>query len=222
MEPGRRRARSQGAPAQRDGAAGAGPAGGGRRPVPAVPAPHGPALALPAAVPLRAHLLPRQRVRPRQPLHGSGEGVQAVSRLLRRLDAARHQRQGLRDRPVRRRHRLHGRRHRGAVQRARRARHPRRHHRGGEWRPRRDAVRARVLVRSPRPVRQRAARAADPALPAAPAGRGARGRLQPAPGPGADAAGARPGCRSTTRSSTAAACCRWCAARATATPASCT
>ena len=76
-----------------------------------LPAPHGPALALPAARSLRAHVLPRQRVRPGQHVHGAGLGLQALPRLLRLLDAARHHRQGLRHRPVRRRRGLHGRLH---------------------------------------------------------------------------------------------------------------
>jgi hypothetical protein len=50
-------------------------------------------------------------LRPEQQVDGAGDGLQAVLRLLRQLDAAGHHRQGLRHRPVRRRGRLHGRLH---------------------------------------------------------------------------------------------------------------
>ena len=53
----------------------------------------------------------RRPTRPEQRLDGAGDGVQAVLRFLRELDAAGHHGQGLRHRAVRRRHRLHGRLH---------------------------------------------------------------------------------------------------------------
>ena len=101
--------------------------------------------------------------------------VQAVPRLLRELDAAGHHRQGLRHRPVRRRGGLHGRLHPDASS-------PR-WRRTASWttrivvaqrRPRRDALRPRVLLRPPRPVRRHAARAADHPLPGQSAGGQAR------------------------------------------------
>ncbi len=74
-----------------------------------LPAPHGPARALPAAAPVRAHVLRRRRVRPGEQVHGPGLRLQALLRLLRHLDAAGRHGQGLRHRPVRRRGGLHGR-----------------------------------------------------------------------------------------------------------------
>ena len=50
----------------------------------------------------------RERARPQEQLHGAGDGLQALPRLLRQLDAAGHHRQGLRHRAIRRRGRLHG------------------------------------------------------------------------------------------------------------------
>ena len=85
-------------------------------------------------------------------------------------------------------------------------RHLRPHHRRHQRRPRRDALRPRVLVRPSRPLRADAGRAADHPLSGRHARGQARGRLQPAQGP--DAHPARTGRKSsaTTSSSTAAAC----------------
>ena len=59
-----RRPQPQGPEPQRRRHPRAGPAGAQARALLPLPAPHGPALALPAAGALRAHVLPRQRVRP--------------------------------------------------------------------------------------------------------------------------------------------------------------
>ena len=68
-------------------------------------------------------------MRPEEPVDGAGDGLQAVLRLLRQLDAAGHHRQGLRHRPVRRRSRLHGRLHPDDLHRA-----------GGPGHPGRDTI----------------------------------------------------------------------------------
>ena len=104
--------------------------------------------------------------------------------------------------------RLHGRLHPDHLHRAGGPGHPGRDHRRHQLRPRRDALRPRLLLRPSRPVRRHPARAADHPLPGQGAGRQARGRLQPAQGPGADAAWSWPGSNRAS-SSTAAACCRW-------------
>ena len=150
--------------------------------------PHAPYLP-PAA--LRAPVLPRQRVRPAQQLDGPGDGLQALLRLLRHLDAAGHQRQGLRDRPVRRRDRLHGRLHPDHLHRAGGA--------AASWT-------TRSWSSTPTTARRSTTTSAGSTTTASttttlhvpliirypgkvPAGQ-ARRRLQPAPGPGAHAAGA--------------------------------